>query len=115
MLILVSQQRNPEPAPKSDPKQTPSVESAYIISPSDLVVVRSLGTHTVPLILASAHPLIPQLFFSGSGAWGRVVMAQISNSHSLVAVKVLSKKGLHLTGEVRILQTQTLFEGFITS
>jgi len=29
-------------------------------------------------------------------------MAQISNSNSLVAVKVLSKKGLHLTCEVQV-------------
>jgi len=58
-LTLVLQQRNPEPAPKSNPKQTLPVESAHIISPSDLVVVRSLGTRAVPVILASAHPLIP--------------------------------------------------------
>ena len=30
-------------------------------------------------------------------------MAQISNSNSLVAVKVIPKKGLRLTGEVRTL------------
>ena len=41
-------------------------------------------------------------------------MAQIQDSNSLVAVKVLPKKDFHLTGEVRISQTLTLFEGFIT-
>jgi hypothetical protein len=38
-------------------------------------------------------------------------MAQIANSRSLVAVKVFSKKEFRLTGEVRIFQTRTLFEG----
>lgn len=37
-------------------------------------------------------------------------MSQISNSSSLVAVKVLPKKKFRLTDEVRI--SQTLFEGF---
>jgi len=41
-------------------------------------------------------------------------MAQVSNSNSLVAVKVLPKKEFRLTGEARISQTLTLFEGFIT-
>jgi len=113
-LTLILQQRNPEPAPKSNLKQTSPVESAKIISPSGLVVVRALGACAVPHILASAHPFVPYPFFSGSGAWGRVIMAQISNSNSLAAVKVLPKKEFRLTGEVRISQTLTLFEGFIT-
>lgn len=40
-------------------------------------------------------------------------MAQISNSNSLVAVKVLPKKEFSLTDEVRIRQTLTLFEEVI--
>jgi len=35
-------------------------------------------------------------------------MAQIANSKSLVAVKVLPKKDFRLTGEVRVHQTLTL-------
>jgi len=58
MLTLVIQQQRakPEPALKPILKHKSTVELAQIIPPSDLVVVRSLGTPAVPHILASAHP-----------------------------------------------------------
>ena len=38
-------------------------------------------------------------------------MAQIANSTSMVAVKVFPRKEFRLTGDVRISQTRTLFDG----
>ena len=60
ILTLIIWQWNSEckPALKPIPKQECTVESAQIISPADLVVVRSLGTSAVPHLLALAHPHI---------------------------------------------------------
>ena len=104
-LTLVDlRQQNPDPnQTRQNPKQDSAFSSARIASPSDLVVLRSLGTPSVGS--SGVHTLTTFVCVcSGSGSWGRVVMAQISNStSSLVAVKVFPKEGFRLTGEVRII------------